>query len=287
MKTFNTYNFSNFMVMNEFYLSALYIYPIKSLGGISLNQAEIEEKGLKYDRRWMLIDQEGTFVSQRKHHSLALLQVNIDDEIVNIVHKNDTQIQASFTIGEQTGTPINVTIWDDQSRGTEVSTKVSRWFSDFLGMEVKLVEMPEEEKRQVDPKYAKNEETVSFADGYPCLLIGQSALDGLNEKLEQAIAMDRFRPNLVFTGGASHIEDTFFSFDIGNVQFTAVKPCARCVLITVDQQTGVKGAEPLKTLAGYRTRNKKIMFGQNLLHSAPGTLRVGDQLVIKDWKPAV
>jgi len=281
------HNFHNFMLMNEFYLSGIYIYPIKSLGGISLNEAELEEKGLKYDRRWMLIDQQGTFISQRKHHSLALLQVNIDYKVVKIIHKNDPQISISFTIGEQTGTPINVTVWDDQCSGVEVNTQLSKWFSDYLHMEVRLIEMPPEEKRRVDLKYAKNEEIVSFADGYPCLLIGQSSLDGLNEKLEQAVAMDRFRPNLVFTGGEPHIEDTFYSFEISSIPFTAVKPCARCVLVTVDQQTGVKGAEPLKTLAGYRTANKKVMFGQNLLHSALGIIRVGDELQIKERKPPV
>lgn len=275
------------MVMNQFHLSGIYIYPIKSLGGISLNEAQIEEKGLKYDRRWMLIDQEGTFISQRKYHSLALLQVNIDGEVVNIVHKNNTQINTFFSVGEQTGTPISVTVWDDQSTGIEVSAAVSSWFSDFLGMEVKLIVMPAEEKRLVDPRFAANNEIVSFADGYPCLLIGQSSLDGLNDKLEQRIAMDRFRPNFVFTGGEAHIEDTFQSFTIGSIPFTAVKPCARCVLITVDQQTGTKGAEPLKTLAGYRTVNKKIMFGQNLLHSASGTIRLGDELIVKEWKPAI
>jgi len=287
MKTGGQDNFYNFIIMNDYFLSGIFIYPIKSLGGISLNEAEIEERGLKLDRRWMLIDHEGTFVSQRKYHSLALLQVNILGETVKIIHKNDTLAPIEFTIGEQCGPPITVTIWDDLSSGMEVSTTVSQWFSAYLNMEVRLVEMPMDERRQVDPRYALHEEIVSFADGYPCLLIGQSSLDGLNAQLEQPVPMDRFRPNLVFTGGEPHTEDTFGSFDLSGVSFSAVKPCARCVLVTVDQQLGTKSAEPLKTLAGYRTRNNKIMFGQNLVHSGTGTIRIGDPLLIKTSKPSV
>ena len=144
--------------------------------------------------------------------------------------------------------------------------------------------MPLTEKRLVDRDYAMNDEVVSFADGYPCLLIGQSSLDGLNEKLADPIRMDRFRPNFVFTGGEPHIEDSFKTFHIGQVLFSAVKPCARCVLITIDQQTGEKGQEPLRTLASYRTVGKKIMFGQNLLHQQLGIIRVGDEVKVVDWK---
>jgi len=271
--------------MNQLYLSGIYIYPVKSLGGISLDEAEMEERGLKYDRRWMLIDKEGTFVSQRKYHTLALLTVSMTNDVLTVTHKRDQEKQISFTIGEQNGQQIAVTIWDDHCKAIEVSTKVSRWFSDFLEMEVRLVEMPETEKRAVDPKYAQTGEIVSFADGYPCLLIGQASLDNLNEKLEQAVPMDRFRPNFVFTGGNPHLEDSINTFTLGNVLFTAVKPCARCVLITIDQQTAIKSTEPLKTLAGYRTVNKKVMFGQNLIHQGSGIIYKGDELQVRTWKP--
>jgi uncharacterized protein len=126
--------------------------------------------------------------------------------------------------------------------------------------------MPVSEKRMADPGYAPNNEVVSFTDGYPCLIIGQSSLDGLNEKLENPKKMARFRPNFVFAGGTPHIEDRFNTFYIGETLFSVVKPCARSVLITIDQQTGEKVQEPLRTLAGYRSINKKILFGQNLLH---------------------
>ncbi|MES2453970.1 MAG: MOSC N-terminal beta barrel domain-containing protein [Bacteroidota bacterium] len=271
--------------MNAFYLSEINIYPIKSLGGISLQQAMLEERGLQYDRRWMLVDEEGMFITQRKHFNLALLQVNIDESRIVITHKSNAEQTMSFSVDEAMEEPIPVTIWDDTCNSLEVNAQVSSWFSDFLKIPVKLVKMPFGEERRVDPRYAANNEVVSFADAYPCLLIGQSSLDGLNERLADPVPMDRFRPNLVFTGGEPHVEDNFERFYIGDNLFSAVKPCARCVLTTVDQQTGIKGQEPLRTLAGYRTSNKKVMFGQNLVHEGSGMLRVGNELKVKDWKP--
>lgn len=270
--------------MNEFYLSEINIYPIKSLGGISLKEAKIEEKGLQYDRRWMLVDEEGTFISQRKHFELALLQVCITENILTVSHKKNSNQTISFSLDEEMDESISVTVWDDNLSGLEVNTKVSDWFSEFLKMKVRLVKMPLADKRLVDQRYALNNEVVSFADGYPCLIIGQSSLDGLNEKLGEPIRMDRFRPNFVFTGGTPHIEDNFVTFYLGDTLFSAVKPCARCVLITVDQQTGAKGQEPLRTLAGYRTVGKKILFGQNLIHSGSAIIRIGEELRVKEWK---
>lgn len=273
--------------MDKFHLSAIYIYPIKSLGGIKLEETLIEERGLQYDRRWVLIDEDGTFISQRKYPLLSLLQVNITDGTITVTHKKNREDKISFTITQQTGDHIPVTIWDDLTEGVEVAENVSTWFSHQLNKKVKLVKMPEEAHRKVDAKYAINDEIVSFADGYPCLMISQSALDSLNMKLEEPIKMDRFRPNFVFTGGEAHAEDGFKDFTIGAVSFSAVKPCARCVLITVDQQTSTKSAEPLKTLSTYRSWNNKIMFGQNLLHQGSGTIRVGMELEIKTFKEKI
>jgi len=270
--------------MNTFFLSGLYVYPIKSLGGISLQTAKLEESGLQYDRRWMLVDEEGIFITQRKHFKLALLKVNIADGKLSVSHKKSPAQNISFSLDEDTGEQISVVIWNDTATAIEVNKTVSDWFSNFLEFKVRLVKMQAAEKRMVDPRYASNNEVVSFADGYPCLIIGQSSLDGLNEKLEEPILMNRFRPNFVFTGGEPHVEDSFKDFQIGQVLFSAVKPCARCVLITIDQQTGEKGQEPLRTLAGYRTVGKKILFGQNLLHQQSGVISVGDELKVMTWK---
>ncbi|MGY0037021.1 MOSC domain-containing protein [Pedobacter sp. NJ-S-72] len=232
----------------------------------------------------MLIDNEGTFISQRKYPELALLQIFLDEDHLTIIHKDTPSVTISFLYEENTGGPIPVNVWGTDCIGIEVNTSVSKWFSEFLQTDARLVRMPEGERRLVDPQYAKDEEVVSFADGYPCLIISQASLDGLNERLNHPVPMNRFRPNFVFTGGEPHIEDSFDTFSIGALLFKAVKPCSRCVMITVDQQTATKSAEPLKTLAGYRTINKKIMFGQNLVHKGSGTIRVGDQLHVKEWK---
>jgi len=139
--------------------------------------------------------------------------------------------------------------------------------------------MPATTRRFVDTDYAKNDETVSFADAYPFLIIGQSSLDDLNSRLDTPILMNRFRPNFVFIGGDPFCEDNFEAFSIGQVRFKGVKLCARCVLTTVEQETAIKGAEPLKTLSTYRVKRNKVMFGQNLFAFDTGTVKVGDKIV--------
>jgi hypothetical protein len=171
---------------------------------------------------------------------------------------------------------LQVSIWGDQVLARVVSAELSQWFSDFLQMELDLVVMPESSQRKMDPRYAVQGESVSFADGMPYVMIGQSSLDELNQRLEVPVSMDRFRPNLVFSGGQAFEEDEFTRVKVGEVDFQVVKPCARCVLITVNQQTGEKGKEPLATLASYRMVNNKVYFGQNAVALAPGMVRVGD-----------
>lgn len=266
--------------MDKLQLSQLFIYPIKSLGGIAIEQGNVGNRGLEHDREWMLVDQEGTFITQRKYHQLALLQTSMTATTVSVQHKHNPNQHLSFSIAENLEKPIAVRVWDDECTALEVSTEVSKWFSDYMQMEVKLVKMSPTANRKVDERYALHEETVGFADAYPSLIIGQSALNLLNTKLAHQIDMDRFRPNLVFTGGHAHLEDEIAEFTIGEVQFYSAKPCTRCVLITVDQQTGEKGQEPLKTLASYRNFGQKILFGQNIIHTNRGSIRIGDELKI-------
>jgi uncharacterized protein YcbX len=260
-------------------LQDIFIYPIKSLGGIRLTEANVEEKGFQYDRRWMLVDQNGRFVSQREFSSLALLQVEIQENGLRVFHKKQTQLAVFIPFPQAEGPEIEVVIWDDQVVGKVVSKSVGDWFSDFLGFKVELVKMPESAQRKVDPRYAVNGEAVSFADGMPYLIIGQSSLDELNSRLETPVPMNRFRPNLVFSGSEPFLEDKLRKIRIGSVDFQIIKACARCVLTTVDQETGEKGKEPLKTLATYRTVKNKVMFGQNVVALGGGTVRIGDELI--------
>ncbi|WP_296699167.1 MOSC N-terminal beta barrel domain-containing protein [Algoriphagus sp.] len=260
----------------------IFIYPIKSLGGVRLEEAWAEEKGLQYDRRWMLVSEDGNFISQREYPYLALLQIAIAHDSLLVFDKKNRSSQIRIPFEQFLDEKIEVTIWDDQVTAVKVGTEFDRWFSEKLGINVFLVKMPETTLRKVDPKYAKNGETVSFADGMPYLIIGQSSLDDLNSKLENPVPMNRFRPNIVFSGGKAFDEDKMYSIRIGDLEFSIIKPCARCVLTTVDQNSGKKGKEPLKTLSSYRTSNNKVLFGQNMVAMSVGKIYVGDPIIVMD-----
>ncbi|EOZ99121.1 Flavodoxin reductases (ferredoxin-NADPH reductases) family 1 [Indibacter alkaliphilus LW1] len=260
-------------------LQDIYIYPIKSLGGIRLDSWVLEEKGFKYDRRWMLIDERGVFLSQRKHPKMALLQVSLGKDGLKVVSKTDSENYLEIPFESKAEGRTMVQIWEDEVEAEVLESKFCTWFSDFLGFSTRLVSMPDSTERKLKPKYAINDESVSFADGMPYLLIGQSSLDDLNSRLEKQIPMDRFRPNLVFSGGSAFEEDTWDSLKIGDSIFKVTKPCARCVMTTVDQDTAKKGKEPLKTLSSYRTVDKNVLFGQNMLLIEGKKVSVGDVLI--------
>jgi uncharacterized protein YcbX len=261
------------------YLQDIFIYPIKSLGGIRLEESILEERGLKYDRRWMLVDKDGKFLTQRTFPEMALLQVELRNSGLFVFRKGDSNSNKLIPFEPQTADFLSVTIWDDQVIGQIVDHKISQWFSDTLGIDCVLVIMPESTERKLSPKYAVNNESVGFADAMPYLLIGQSALDDLNERLEKPVPMDRFRPNLVFAGGNPFEDDAWDKVQVGDALFKITKPCARCVMTTVNQDTAEKGKEPLKTLASFRTFDHKVMFGQNMLLLQGDKIRVGDELI--------
>ena len=241
-------------------------------------EAQVEEKGFQYDRRWMLVDPSGEFLTQRQHPQLALLQVALGESELTVFSKVDPSREISFDLEMNSGKEMQVKVWGDEVAALQVAPTVSAWFSDFLGMDVELVVMPESSHRKLDPRYAVQEESVSFADGMPYVIIGQASLDELNGRLADPVGMDRFRPNLVFSGGDAYAEDQFKRLQIGEVDFQVVKPCARCVMITVDQEKGTKGKEPLATLATYRSLGSKVYFGQNAVALTQGIVRVGDPI---------
>jgi uncharacterized protein YcbX len=259
-------------------VSQLFIYPIKSLGGIEVPSSYVGERGFQYDRRWMLIDQQGRFITQREHKQLALFKTAIDTDHLIIYHQQDPSNKLFIPLQVATNESLDVTIWEDVCRATTINPAADAWFSERVGMNLRLVYMPDESRREVDPDYAFEKEITSFSDGYPILMIGQASLDHLNAQLEQTLPMDRFRPNIVFTGGEPHQEDEMKSFSINGVKMLGVKPCARCVMTTIDQATGTAGHEPLATLSTYRKRNNKILFGQNVIPKSFGMIKVGDSI---------
>lgn len=271
------------------FLSEINIYPIKSLAGISLNKAKVERRGLEFDRRWLLVNEKNKFLTQREFPKMALLKVEITDN--NLLVSLDESNKINITLNPQTNLSARVKIWQSTCLAKVYDDVTNRWFSDVLGANCKLVLMPEETKRKVNYFYAvHSDDHVSFADGYPFLLIGENSLADLNSRLENELPMNRFRPNFVVKGSDAFAEDGWKQIKIGESVFHIVKPCARCVITTIDQATGEKnGSEPLKTLASYRipkrSIKKKILFGQNLIaESEESVLQVGDKIEVLKTK---
>lgn len=260
----------------NYIVKELYIYPIKSLAGIAVESAKTEEMGFENDRRWMLIDEENQFITQREHPVLSQFYPHIKDGKIEISHLD---IMHEFLIDEGLDEPIFSKVWDDESKVIEVNKATSKWFSDALGFSCKLVKILNKGDRKHNSSSLNQTLNVSLADGYPYLLIGSESLEFLNEKLEEKISIKRFRPNIVIGTGLPHEEDTFDTFQIGNVKFQNAKPCGRCIMINTNPKTGVVLKEPLKTLSTYRTSNNNVFFGINIFCLNEGTIAVGDALV--------
>ena len=265
--------------MAELKLTQIWIYPIKSLGGISLLTALVMEKGLQHDRRLMLVDETGTAMTQRVFPKMALFKLSIDKDLLTITHFAHS-IKLDLK-NPPLSNSVAVKIWDDTVSAFEVDRSYSQWFTELLAVPCRLVYFPEENRRPVNPRYHVNSEQVSLADAYPFLIIGQSSLDDLNSRLETVVPINRFRPNFVFTGGSAFEEDTWRNFSIGSNRFVGVKMCDRCVLTTVNQDTAERGAEPLKTLSSYRKRDNKVYFGQNLVAVDHKSVSVGDSITVQ------
>lgn len=264
--------------MKRSQLSQIWIYPVKSLGGISLQNAKVLPKGLQYDRRWMLVDNAGKFLTQREFPLLSQFKTRIDRDTLIIQHHDDHLVVLP---GQSEGEMLAQTqIWDDIVSTKEVSAEHSKWFSDRVGSDCKLVLFPEENPRAVDPDYKVNDDHTSLSDAYPFLIIGQASLDDLNSRLSEPVPINRFRPNFVFTDGTPYEEDTWRNFSIGENQFVGVKLCSRCIMTTVNHKTGERGTEPLKTLSTYRSKNNKVYFGQNAIALKADVVSVGDLISV-------
>ena len=263
-------------------LHAIHLYPIKSCKGLSVPEAEITPRGLKHDRRWMIVDDQGHFLTQRSLAQLALIDVQLEGD--QLLLQVPEQPLVRLPLEPQEGEWQNVLVWEDQVPALQPSSEANQALQAFLGQPCALVFQPESTHRPVDPDYGQPEDLVSFADGFPLLLATEASLEELNRRLEQPVTMQRFRPNLVVANTAPHAEDHWPRLRIGTTAFRSVKPCARCVMTTVDPQAGTRdGKEPLATLATYRKFGGKVMFGQNLIPDLPeagACLRVGDAVEV-------
>lgn len=267
------------MTIAQVVLSELNIYPIKSAAGISLQTAEVEWKGLRGDRRWMVVSDQGKFMTQRQFPAMALIAVALEAGQLTITAPAMEPLVVSV---QDTIPTLEVEVWGDRCQAISTGDAAREWFSQFLQTPCQLVYLPDASIRPVDADYAvdSSRDQVSFADAFPFLLISEASLQDLNDRLKTPIPMNRFRPNFVVRGCDAFAEDGWRRIRIGSVLFHVVKPCSRCGIPTVDQTTGIKGNEPLQTLATYRLQQGQIMFGQNLLSANLGSLRVGDAVEI-------
>jgi len=260
------------------YVSQLYVYPVKSARGISLDSAHLDGRGIHLDRRWMLVDSDARFLTQREIPRLSLIQVESLPTHLRITAPAMPALTVPLIPPERK--PLTVIVWKDAVKALDMGEATSAWFTKFLGVTCSLVYMPEGSLRPVHSEYASPSQQVGFADAFPLLLISEGSLADLNSRLDEPLPMNRFRPNIVVTGCAPFAEDGWKEITIGDVRMSVAKPCARCITTTVDQATGIRGKEPLATLARYRTRDNKVLFGQNLIHQSAGTLRVGDAVKV-------
>lgn len=259
-------------------ITDLRIYPIKSCKGFSVPSVTLDAYGFTDDRRFMIVDTSGRFVTAREMHKLLWIEPKIED---GILYMRAPEMELFATpIHLMPQSVVRVTVWDDTCEAWDCGGAAAEWLSQFLGARYRLVRMQSQFLRAVDRKYAVADDQVSFADAYPALVISEASLELLNSKLTSPVTMTRFRPNIVVSGCAAHEEDTWKSIQIGAVELRGVKLCSRCVLTTVDPATCESGVEPLKTLATYRrSTDGKIMFGMNLIPiQKTGKLRIGDTI---------
>jgi uncharacterized protein YcbX len=262
--------------MAPYTITNLFIYPVKGLKGIEVDQVIFREAGLQYDRRWMIVDSEtNRFISQRTHPFMSLMTCSIDDQKLTIYIENDSvSFDLDLSIENEM---INVTVWSDTVPAYEVDKSVSYWLGKRLGLDCKLVKISDDKSRR---KYYGEEKKkfthVSFADGYPALIIGTASIKEINQRCPVKINLDRFRPNIVVETEIPHEEDVWSVISTENVTMEIIKPCVRCQVINIDQDTSASSLEPTKTLAQYRLTKDGIIFGANTICLSSGTLKKGD-----------
>lgn len=264
--------------MTDMTLTGLHIYPIKSAAGISLTESEVGDRGLKHDRRWMVVNPKGQFMTQRKHPRMALIRVGLTTQLeLSAPGMTDLALPLNPTAD---ATTLDVEVWGDRCPALSMGRDAQAWFSDFLKTACQLVYMPDGSQRSTAHGQLGDDKLVSFADAYPFLLISEASLADLNRRLTQTVPMNRFRPNFVVSGCEAFAEDRWKQIKMGEITFDLPKRCDRCSIPGVDQTNGIQNQEPLLTLAKFRLESGKIWFGQNLVHQMAGQLSLGNSIHI-------
>lgn len=259
-------------------VSGLFVYPVKSFQRIALAEAFVERRGLRGDRRWMAVDSNGVFMTQRKTPQMATVQVGLSEGAISLTGPDMSLLTVA---APNDGPKKTVKVWSSTVEARDAGDEAATWISAALGTQCRLVWMPDEALRQTDQDFSQPGDHVSFADGYPLLLTTEASLADLNRRLADSIPMERFRPNVVLDGELAWDEDSWACVRIGEVEFRNAKPCGRCIVTTIDQDTGERrGTEPLTTLATFRHDGKHVNFGINLIPDREGWIRVGDEVEV-------
>ena len=272
-------------------VDSLWIYPVKGMSGIQVKSTTFNNLGFLFDRRWMLVDPNGRFLSQREVPELALFKTSIKGGHLLISDSRGREVEIPISSGKPWDR--RAVVWGSSCKADSYGAEVDEFFSDSLARRCHLVKMAEGFKRKLAPYYRVNSgDSVSFADGFPFLITTTASLEELGRRVGEHVPMDRFRPNIVIRNTTPFEEDRWRILTIGDHSFHLVKPCARCVVTTIDQATGgVTDGEPLRTLAKFRTSSRagksKILFGQNAVPAdASGELSAGDSVaLIKSRRP--
>lgn len=259
-------------------VAALHVYPIKSCRGLPLKAVRFDLLGPLYDRRFMLVDEAGKFLTQRELPRMALIEPRLGPTVLQIGAPGMPALKVPMT--QRDARRIDIQVWGYSGAAEHAGEHAADWFSSFLERPCTLVRFPEGVRRQVSQRHTQLDASVGYADAYPALLVSEASLADLNQRMKSPLPMDRFRPNLVVKDCDAYAEDSWKRIRVGEVVLDVVKPCARCAITTVDQITGQRAAEPLATLATYRKRDNEVFFGQNCVHHGPGSVRVGDEVEV-------
>lgn len=263
--------------MNSPFVSSIFIYPVKGLSGIEMNSCKVLTEGLENDRRLMLVDSSGKFLSQREHSILSLFKCSINADVLKVEFKSSN---LEIPLLEKLDFLTPVSVWNSKLKAAKYQKYINEWFSDHLKQECNLVKLDPNNKRFKRLFVPPFSTYVSFADGYPILLLSEASMELLNSKLDKQLLIDRFRANIIISNCDAHAEDEIGSYSIGEAEFKNIKPCARCLVTTIDQQTAKRSQEPLKTLSTYRKRSNDIYFGMNSICVKEGSIKKLDTLVI-------
>jgi len=265
---------------NKISVTQLFIYPVKSFAGIQVDQSDVDNMGLKFDRRWMVVSPEGKFITQRTVPKMVMINTHLDNEQLTLSTKNKPShcVPLVTDVSEK----MDVNIWKDTVTVKKVGKETDQWISDVLGVDCHLVYIEDDVVRQCDLEFSEAGERTGFADGFPILIISEESLADLNKRLELTVDMRRFRPNIVISGVEPFAEDNLTLFSINDIDMKGVKLCDRCPMPMIDPDRGERiSQEPIATLSSYRKWDRKIFFGMNVIQKNQGVIAIGDELTIQ------